>query len=130
MSRTASGKRLLNATLQLLVLEDRTVPDAGSIGLNGINVTGGTGAGIKIGQVEVQRPGKPGFDDAAFVNTSVNQTEVYYLTLAPTKNVGIISHAGMDGVPRGHGTQVAGIMISNSPGALKGVAPGAQLIAS
>ena len=92
-----------------------------SVGVNGINAKGLglTGAGIGIGQVEVGRPGKPGFDNAANSHPNVNPAGVFLRDGAAIANANTDNHA----------EQVAGVMISTH-GVNKGVAPGASLFSS
>jgi hypothetical protein len=115
----------------LEVLEDRIALDDTSAGINGINARclttpGGTiltGSGIAIGQVEVPRPGKPGFDATDYSNPDVIPAGVYRQngpatpdTTEPVETLG-------------HSERVAGVMIANGA-ADKGVAPQAAHHAS
>jgi hypothetical protein len=85
--------------------------DALGLGLNGL--------GIAIGQLEIDRPGSPGFDGAANSNTNVTPAGVLEGKFNATANRGIGQHA----------QQVAGVMISK--GAITaGVAPSASLYSS
>lgn len=92
-----------------------------SVGVDGINANnlGLTGSGISIGQVELGRPGKPGFDNAANSNFAVKPAGVFVRDGAATANSDT----------NGHAQQVAGVMIS-SDNTNKGVAPGAALYSS
>ncbi|MEM8777483.1 MAG: S8 family serine peptidase [Cyanobacteria bacterium P01_G01_bin.49] len=98
-----------------------------STGLNGINSRGLglTGTGIGIGQVEVERPGKPGFDNPAKSHPNVKPTEVFLQNGKAIKNQNI---EGFD--PKGHATRVASVMISDHKNTHRGVAPGASLYSS
>lgn len=100
--------------------------DQASTGVQGIHARGLrapdgstlTGAGIAIGQVEPNRPGKPGFDDPAFSHPDVKPKGVFAQSSPAAKNAYTSDHAEM----------VAGVMIAG--GALfAGVAPGADLYA-
>ncbi len=96
-----------------------------SNGPNGINsiATGLTGAGIPIGQVEVDRPGKPGYDAPAYSDPAVAPTQVALLD-DPTPPL----NTNSDQVAE-HAQRVASVMISTDP-ARTGVAPAALLYAS
>jgi len=107
-------------------LEDRLVLDDTSAGVNGINarnlstadgLTTLTGLGIGIGQLELNRAGKPGYDtQASRFHPHVNPTQVFLGALVDPPN----------GQTGNHAVAVAGIMIANGP-ADKGVAPLASL---
>ncbi|MGK7883405.1 MAG: S8 family serine peptidase [Crocosphaera sp.] len=93
-----------------------------STGVNGINSRGLglTGAGIGIGQVEPERSGLPGFDNAANSHPNVTPAGVFVQNGAAVANTNTGDHA----------EQVAGVMISNHAGTNRGVAPGASLFSS
>jgi hypothetical protein len=95
--------------------------DGPSTGANGINsqAVPEKGNGVRIGQVESQRPGKPGFDNAANSNTDVNPSQVFVKAGAATANNG----PELDTHPE----QVAGVMIGTNA-THKGVAPQATLL--
>jgi hypothetical protein len=84
-----------------------------------------TGEGVQIGQVEIGRPGKPGYDTQHF-HSQVTPTQVYAGTVMDAPESGyLISPDG------NHATQVAGIMIGkHTPVPIGGVAPDAQLHAA
>ncbi len=93
------------------------------IGINGINSSGLglTGSGINIGQVEIRRPLKFGFDTTG-VNVSIKPKEVYF------RDALITIPGELDGT---HPTEVAGVMISTDSDQLaSGVATGTDLYAS
>ena len=103
-----------------------------SVGPNGINakglvLTGNgvpsgkvlTGSGIAIGQVELARPGKPGFDDPMFSNTYVVPSSVFLRDANAGVNLNVSNHA----------QTVAGVMISMDS-TLTGVSPSASLYSS
>ena len=81
------------------------------------------GTGIFIGQMETGRPGKNPPDTAAEVHPNVTPAAVYRFTSTPdpTDAQGLIGE---------HAQQTAGVLISNHPTSLRGVAPGATLHAS
>jgi hypothetical protein len=129
--------RILVFVTAVAVLDVSRQADASqdTIGPNGIN-SGGlglTGAGVAIGQVEILRPGKPGFDTAAnCCNTDVNPTGVFYRDLP-------MNASGNQGVGGDHPIAVAGVMISTNTTSLgpspshsapTGVATGAALYSS
>jgi hypothetical protein len=77
-----------------------------SIGQDGINSVDilRTGAGVGIGQVEIERPGDADLGDHALnFNSSVDPAEVFFRDGA--------AQANMDIEP-GHATEVASVMIS------------------
>lgn len=95
-----------------------------SIGPNGINslVTGLNGNNINIGQVELYRPGNPGFDTTAtLMNSSVDPEQVFFRN-PPTYN----AVANTLAETSDHVVKVAGILISDHATAT-GVAPEADL---
>jgi hypothetical protein len=100
-------------------------------GPNGINSAGLslTGSEISIGQLELQRPGKFGFDDGSHSNFGTVPEAVFieYGQVAPTANENdeIIDPVLMTA----HATRVASVMISTDPVA-PGVATEADLFAS
>lgn len=103
-------------------------------GPNGINsaVLNLTGAGVSIGQVEAQRPGKFGddYDDGLHSNFGTIPKEVYIENgLPPTWNEDIELYDYNRTPPIAHATLVAGVMISTEPLA-PGIATGADLYAS
>jgi hypothetical protein len=103
-------------------------------GPNGINSAALTltGAGVSIGQVEAQRPGKfgDGFDDGAHSNYSTIPEEVYILDgLPPTWNDDDELYDDTFDPPIAHATLVAGVMIATDPVAT-GISTGADLYAS
>lgn len=93
-------------------------------GPNGINSAGLslTGSGISIGQLELQRLGKFGFDDGSHPNFGTVPEAVFieYGQVAPTANENdeIIDPVSMTA----HATRVASVMISTDP-----VAPGVAM---
>lgn len=78
-----------------------------------------SGRKIAIGQVEIGRPGKFGFDKAVSKNTVVSLAGIF-LRNGPAK-----SNSGVDP----HAYNVAGVMVSRDK-ALPGIAPGARLYSS
>jgi len=107
-----------------------------STGPNGINSSGLglTGNGIGIGQVEEDRPGDPDLDTiAARFNSSINPKEVYFGTLNTSTNMidftPTANAIGNTGGALGHGTLVAGLIISTEAITI-GVAPQAELYSS
>jgi subtilisin family serine protease len=76
-----------------------------SIGPNGINSAdlAQTGDGIGIGQIEIERPGLPGFDMPANANPNVIPTGVFLRNGVAVADMNIHVHA----------EQVAGVMISS-----------------
>lgn len=105
-----------------------------SIGPGGINSAGlpYTGAGISIGQVEPDRPTKPGFDDPYNSNFFTDPTEVSILNGDPNPTANAqdeIFILDPPAPPDPHATHVAGVMISGDSFA-PGVAEGANLYAS
>jgi hypothetical protein len=99
---------------------------ATSIGTNGIDALrlqkapyNLTGRKIAIGQVEIGRPGKFGWDKAVSKNALVSLAGVF-LRNGPAK-----SNSGVDP----HAYNVAGVMVSRDKG-LPGIAPGARLYSS
>lgn len=118
-------KKIVHATvvfgLTLLVFATPALPLSVSVGVNGINAKnlGLTGKGIAIGQVELERPGKPGFDDFANSHPDVNPTGVFVQNGAATANINTSQHA----------ENVAGVMISTDA-TNTGVAPDAKLYSS
>jgi hypothetical protein len=112
-------------------LEERLVLDDSSAGVNGVNARGLTTAGgaalngtmIGIGQVEIVRPGKPGFDNAANSNPVVVPIEVY------RRDGPAVANQDTQDAVGGHATAVAGVMIANGA-TNKGVAAAARLFAS
>jgi len=114
----------------LEVLEERVVLDDSSAGEFGImardlrmadGIRRLNGANIAIGQIEIGRPGVPGFDNAANSHADVEPTGVYRVNGAATAN-------RADEL-RPHALAVAGVMIANGA-ANKGVAPEAHLYSS
>ncbi len=107
----------------VLVLSTNTVwGSSDTIGPNGIDSasTGLDGSGVVIGQGELGRSGKPGFDTAPFYASNTIPEAVYYQTS---------SQVFADTAADSHATEVAGVMIGqNIPCATcVGVAPGASL---
>lgn len=97
-----------------------------SIGTNGIDALrlqkapyNLSGRKIAIGQVEIGRPGKFGWDKAVSKNTAISLAGVF-LRNGPAK-----SNSGVDP----HAYNVAGVMVSRDK-ALPGIAPGARLYSS
>lgn len=82
--------------------------DDASTGINGIHSQGLglTGRGIAIGQVEPERPGLPGFDDAAHSNPTVIPAGVFVRNGPAIANSNTSNHA----------EQVAGVMIAGGQG--------------
>src|SRR5262245_20259248 len=113
-------------------LEDRESPTSlAAVGDTGINSLGlnRTGAGVRIGQVELGRPGKNGIEPAEFVHNKVNPGAVYDANAAGGKNE--IAVMGFD--LSSHATQVASIMVAQAFGpnpADRGVASQADLRSS
>ena len=102
-------------------------------GTNGINSAAIplTGAGVGIGQVEGQRPGKFGdnFDDGAHSNFGTIPEAVYLLDgQSANWNTNSELFDNTKNPPIAHATLVAGVMISTDPLA-PGIAPGAKLYA-
>lgn len=93
-----------------------------STGANGIRSQGLglDGSGAKIGQVEPNRPGRPGFDNAANSNPQVTPAGVFVRDQAAVANANTDNHA----------ENVAGVMIAKGVGAPTSVAPGASLYSS
>ena len=93
-----------SAVLFLLVAGSRVLGDGPSTGVNGINSQGLglTGAAIGIGQTEVERPGLPGFDNAANSHPNVIPAGVFLQDAPAIANVNTENHA----------EEVAGVMIS------------------
>jgi hypothetical protein len=77
------------------------------------------GRKISIGQVEIGRPGKFGFDKAAVKNPSINLQGVFYREERANSNNNVDNHAAM----------VATIMVSHDK-RLPGIAPMAKLYSS
>ncbi len=102
-------------------------------GPNGINSTGLglTGAGVAIGQVEIERPGLPSSpgntrDAAIYTNDAVQPTKAF----KKDKDVELAPTDFDDDVDKNdHAEQVAGIMISTDSN-VPGVAPGSSLYSS
>jgi subtilisin family serine protease len=105
-----------------------------SNGANGINSRGLglTGKGIAIGQVEVRRPGKPGFDKndgnrngiPDLVHPDVQPEKVFFQGGAATAD------RAVEVGNTGHPIQVAGVMIAKANARIRngsGVAPEAKL---
>jgi hypothetical protein len=119
----ASGLRLFIAVALAACI---AYGDDVSTGVDGIHARGLrapdggtlTGAGIAIGQVEPNRPGKPGFDDPAFSHPKVEPKSVFVQQNDAGKNAFTSDHAEM----------VAGVMIAQDS-SFPGVAPGASLYA-
>ena len=122
--------------------EDTIGPDgidsAGLIGFDGETLTGG---GVAIGQVELNRPGRPGTDHmATSYNLVVQPTAVFFRTSNTnfTPNPDSIKNPMTN--PQGdidtHPEEVAGVMISNAggseidPSIPTGVALGASLFSA
>jgi subtilisin family serine protease len=96
-------------------------PSTAATGINSQGL-GLDGTGIRIGQVEPNRPGRaadPPGDAAANTHPNVNPTEVFVRDMAPVTDANIDAHA----------TQVAGVMISTHA-THRSVAPGAMLYSS
>ncbi len=74
------------------------------------------GRKIAIGQVEIGRPGKFGFDKAVSWNPAIALAGVFYRDTPATSNTHVDNHAAM----------VATVMMSKDK-KLPGVAPGARL---
>ena len=77
------------------------------------------GRKIGLGQVEIGRPGKFGWDKAVSWNPPLNLARVFYRNKSAISNSNVDNHANM----------VATIMVSRDK-QLRGVAPGAKLYAS
>ena len=92
-------------TVVVCSLASEVIASSDSIGVNGINSSGlaFTGTGIAIGQVEIERPGLPGFDMAANANLDVAPAGVFVQNGAAIADTDIHIHA----------EQVAGVMISS-----------------
>ncbi len=123
------------ASLLIIVSARSTFADYATLGANGINslVTGFNGSGIRIGQAEIGRPGKPLYDtDQTNYASNTVPNAVYFQT-----------GGGFDAMDSAHifahATQVAALMIgqdhsvtgrteANYP-ANRGVAPNALLSA-
>ncbi len=111
-------------------LEERIALDDNSAGSNGIdsrNLTtpGGvalTGSGVRIGNVERGRPGKPGYDSPTDSHPAVVPGALYRGCGLPTPNEDTQTGGG-------HATNVAGVMIANGT-ANHGVARNAILNSS
>ncbi|MGD1874462.1 MAG: S8 family serine peptidase [Mastigocoleus sp.] len=78
-----------------------------------------TGRKIAIGQVEIGRPGKFGWDKAVSKNRAISVAEVFQRNKPALSNKGVDTHA----------YNVAGVMVSRSK-AFPGVAPDAKLYSS
>ncbi|MGF1480637.1 MAG: S8 family serine peptidase [Cyanophyceae cyanobacterium] len=78
-----------------------------------------TGRKIAIGQVEIGRPGKFGYDKAVSWNPAINLAGIFYRDAPAAANQNVDNHAAM----------VAAVMV-NQDKRLRGVAPGAKLYAS
>jgi len=104
-----------------VAMNDPVFADGPSTGVNGINSQGLglTGAGIGIGQVEEDRPGKPGFDNVANSHPNVIPVGVFVQNGAAVANANTGNHA----------EQVAGVMISTDA-THKSVVPSAELYSS
>jgi subtilisin family serine protease len=97
-----------------------------SIGTNGIDALrlqkapyNLSGRKIAIGQVEIGRPGKFGWDKAVSKNTAISLAGVFLRNRPAKSNSGVDPHA----------YNVAGVMVSRDK-ALPGIAPGARLYSS
>lgn len=92
-----------------------------ALGPDGIDALGLglDGSGVHIGQVETERPGLPGFDDAAHSNSWVVPASVAVREAPATPNL----------VTSAHANRVASALISTHP-TLPGVAPAASLHSS
>ncbi|MEX2168423.1 MAG: S8 family serine peptidase [Pirellulales bacterium] len=134
--------RMYPVVCMVVLLTGAVQASTDTIGPNGISSAGLTdfngdpltGEGISIGQVELLRPGKPGFDNNSNANFGTVPTAVYLLDdrIAPTPNsMGEIFDPGNPPAvpPFAHATAVAGVMISTDEFA-PGVAPDADLYAS
>lgn len=75
-----------------------------------------TGRKIAIGQVEIGRPGKFGFDKAVAWNPAMSLAGIFYRDNPAKSNIYVDNHAAM----------VASVMVSQDK-KLRGVAPGANL---
>jgi len=122
--------RYLLFCILLFVAVKPAYSDSDTVDILGINARTTTldGTGVTIGMVELNRPGKPGKDSAAFVHDQVNPTQVYAGIAIDTANSSYVTDS--EGGP--HATAVAGVMIATTgddPGdeLLEGVAPGAML---
>ena len=78
-----------------------------------------TGSKIAIGQVEIGRPGKFGFDKAVSWNPKISIAGIFLQDLPASSNLNVDNHASM----------VAMVMVSGDK-RFRGVAPGARLYAS
>jgi subtilisin family serine protease len=78
-----------------------------------------TGRKIAIGQVEIGRPGKFGFDKVVSWNPALSLARIYYINTKARSNTHLDNHAMM----------VANVMVSQAKG-LPGVAPQARLYAT
>src|SRR5437773_1096981 len=122
--RTRKGERKPSLHLSfhpvVELLEARIALDDNSVGPDGIDARGlgSTGNGIKIGQVEPDRPAKKPFDTQW--NVDVTPADSFVRNRRPVRpNEAVDSHP----------EAVAGIMNANGS-ANKGVAPNAQLYSS
>ncbi len=99
-------------------------------GINSVSVPY-TGNGISIGQVELQRSGRPGFDNPSNSRLGTLPTGVFLLDdrVNPTANsqVEIFDLSGPQ--PLAHATQVAGVIISKDA-LIPGVAQNADLFST
>jgi hypothetical protein len=116
--RGGMSRKRCSPPLSLCLLEDRLVPSDLTAGASGINARNLdlTGKGVAIGQVELGRPGLPGFDKPENSNAGVKPAAVYQENKAAVKDKDIAAHS----------EGVAGIMIYNGAKD-NGVAPGASL---
>lgn len=108
-----------------IVLDDSSAAAVTGIDARGLTTLGGvvlTGKDIRIGQVELFRPGKPGFDNPANSHPDVTPSGVYLRGGNPVANQNTTGD-------RGHATQVAGVMIADGV-TNKGISTGASLYAS
>lgn len=121
MTSLGRSRPVVSASLLIACLASPVSASLISAGPNGIDALGQglTGAGIGIGQLEIGRPGLPGFDTAANSNSNVTPAGVFEGKFNATANRG----------PANHAQQVAGVMISKGP-VTAGVAPDASLYAN
>ncbi|MEX2317066.1 MAG: hypothetical protein WD669_07935 [Pirellulales bacterium] len=104
-----------------LLVANSAFGDAASIGPNGINstATGLTGAGVGIGQADLERPGDPNFDTAGAVfNNTVDPAQVFFHSGAT-----FTATADMGSEISAHAVGGAGTMISSDPVATGVAAP-------
>ncbi len=106
---------------QTLAMPARAMVIDIALGEGGIRSTdlGLTGEGVAIGQVELFRPGQPGFDSDELTHPLIQPASVALRDLPPRKSL----HTGVTA------EHVAGILISQDEN-LRGIVPDADLFAS